>query len=207
MQIVSSKLEVNKLNKKTWQTRYTYVNHKSMLNHIAFLFSRSIRQLCKKLAVGWEWMNEIFMLSHMAFLYQFNSHHNEPNYYYRNSFVFFCSEFAAYIRRNRVSYGFYDKIFCLMRLLIEDGLHSGATDLYSMNSKINYCYWLIAVIFIEIIFSVTLYVVWYVIILFTWTTVGPCHLFHPLPPGTPCWELFSVIISKEQVLTDSQCNG
>ena len=53
------------------------------------------------------------MLSHMAFLYQFNSHHNEPIYYYRMSFTFFCSEFAAYIRRNTVSYGFYDKIFML----------------------------------------------------------------------------------------------
>ena len=39
-----------------------------------------------------------------------------------------------------------------------------ANDFYSMISKINYCYCLIAVIFIEMIFSVTLYVVWYVII-------------------------------------------
>ena len=53
------------------------------------------------------------MLSHMAFFYQFNSHHNEPNYYYRNSFTFFCSDFAAYIGRNTVSYGIYDKIFML----------------------------------------------------------------------------------------------
>ena len=27
------------------------------------------------------------------------------------------------------------------------------------------------------------------------------------PKGTPCWENFSVIKSKEQVLTGSQCNG
>ena len=27
---------------KTWQTRYTYANHKSMLNHIAFLFRPSM---------------------------------------------------------------------------------------------------------------------------------------------------------------------
>ena len=58
-------------------------------------------------------MNEIFMLSHMAFLHQFNSHHNEPNYYYRISFTFFCSDFVAYIRRNTVSYGFYDNNFML----------------------------------------------------------------------------------------------
>ena len=57
-------------------------------------------------------MNETFMLSHMAFLYQFN-HNNEPNYYYRISFTFFCSVIAAYIRRSTVSYGFYDKIFML----------------------------------------------------------------------------------------------
>ena len=32
-------------------------------------------------------------------------------YYYRISFTVFCSDFAAYIRRNTVSYGFHDKIF------------------------------------------------------------------------------------------------
>ena len=58
-------------------------------------------------------MNEIFMLSHMAFLYQFNSHQNEPSSYYRISFTFFCSDFAAYIRRNTVSYGFLIKVFML----------------------------------------------------------------------------------------------
>ena len=58
-------------------------------------------------------MNEIFILNHMAFLYQFNSHHNEPNYYCFISFTFFCSDFAADIPRNTVSYGFSDKTFML----------------------------------------------------------------------------------------------
>ena len=66
------------------------------------------------------------MLSHMAFLYQFKSHHNEPMYYYRISFTFFCSEFAAYIRRNTVSYGFYDKIFMLNQGLPKNKGHNMA---------------------------------------------------------------------------------
>ena len=49
---------------------------------------------------------------------------------------------------------FMIKFPCLMRLLIEDGLYLEANDFHSMISKINYYYWLIAVIFIEIIFSV-----------------------------------------------------
>ena len=32
----------------------------------------SILQLCNKLAVGWEWMNENFMPNHIAFLFPFN---------------------------------------------------------------------------------------------------------------------------------------
>ena len=72
--------------------------------------------------------------------------------------------FFAYIRRNMVSYGFMMKFYCLMRLLIGGGLHSGANNFYSIISKIKYYFWFIAVIFLEMIFSVTLYVIWYVII-------------------------------------------
>ena len=64
-------------------------------------------------------------------------------------------------------------------MIIRDGLYSGASCFYSIISKINYYYWLIAVIFIEMIFSVTMYVNWYVIILFTLTILRPFHLFHP----------------------------
>ena len=35
------------------------------------------------------------------------------HYYYSNTFTVFCIDFAAYIRRNTVSYGFYDKFFML----------------------------------------------------------------------------------------------
>ena len=52
--------------------------------------------------------------------------------------------------------------------------NSGANDFYSVISKTNYYYWLIAVVFIEMIFSVTLYVIWHVIILFTWTNWFLC---------------------------------
>ena len=44
----------------------------------------------------------------MAFFNQINSRQNEPSDYYRISFTFFCSDFAAYVRENTVSYGFYD---------------------------------------------------------------------------------------------------
>ena len=144
-----------------------------------FLFLRSILQLCNKLAVGWEWMNVSFMLNNMAFLYQSNSHHNELNYYYRISFSFFCSDFAAYIRWTTVSYGFYDKIF-MLSAASNRGRHILGGELFLFHDLkiILLFFWFIAVFFVEIIFSVTLYVNWYVIILFMWTMLGPCHLFH-----------------------------
>ena len=49
-------------------------------------------------------MNELIFHAHMAFLNQINSRQNEPNDYYRISFTFFCSDFAAYVRRNTVIY-------------------------------------------------------------------------------------------------------
>ena len=51
--------------------------------------------------------------SHGVFLSHHNSHLNEPNFYYRTSITFFCSDFVAYIRRKTVGYGFYDTIFML----------------------------------------------------------------------------------------------
>ena len=51
------------------------------------------------------------MHNHIAFLYQFNSHRTKFLLPY--FFTFFCSDFAAYIRRNTVSYGFYDEISML----------------------------------------------------------------------------------------------
>ena len=150
-----------------------------MLNHITFLFCRSFLQLCNKLAVGWEWKNEIFMLSHMAFLYQFNSHHNESNYYYRISFTFFCSDFAAYIRRNTVSYGFYAKIFMLNAASHRGRPISGGEWFlfHDLKNKLlllidcSYFHW-------NDFFGNP---VCYLVRKFTWTTLGPCHLFHPPP--------------------------
>ena len=101
-----------------------------MLIHITFLFSRSTLLQCNKLYVGWEWMNEIFMPNHMAYLHQFNSHHNEPSYSYPISFTIFCSHFAAYIRRNSVSYCFDCKFFMLNAASNRDGLYSAAIFLF-----------------------------------------------------------------------------
>ena len=125
-------------------------------------------------------------------------------YYYRNSYCF-CSVFAAYIRRNTVSYGFHDKIFMpnavsnrerpivggerflfhdlkYKVLLLIDCSYSHWNDFFGNLV----CYW-VRNHFIHVNNFRTM------------SFIPPCL-------GIPCWEIFSVIKSNEQVLTDSQCN-
>ena len=140
-----------------------YANHKTML--ITLRFISVVQSLAMQQASCRLRMNErnFHAQSHCVSLsVQFPSQRTK----------FFLPYLFAYIRKNVVSYGFYDKSFLLNAASYPGGLFSGTNNFYSIIPKIKHYFWFIAVIFLEMIFSVTLYVIWYVIILFTWTLFG-----------------------------------